>query len=163
MCVSAPPPPPPCRLRRYRRLQEQLLLLSGGQIWATGVLWRLSTHISLSQTNKHFSSYCKVFSAATTSRGPGDSQSRSIIFPNLLKKFLEKFCCPLFFIHRSIFQSIPLSLGFFFPDRGRFCVFSAFDVIHSQVDALFLCFVFLIANNCCIAVVWRLSWNSFYD
>lgn len=53
----------------------------------------------------------------------GDSQSRSIIFPNLLKKFLEKFCCPLFFIHRSIFQSIPVSLGFFFPDRGRFCVF----------------------------------------
>lgn len=136
VCVSAPPlsptptptPHPPCRLRRYRRLQEQLLLLSGGQIWATGVLWRLSTHISLSQTNKHFSSYCKVFSAAaaaagTTSRGPGDSQSRSIIFPNLLKKFLEKFCCPLFFIRRSIFQSIPVSLGFLFPDRGRFCLF----------------------------------------
>lgn len=118
-CVSAPPP------------QAQKIPSSAGATAITVGRTNLghrrvveAQHSHPTFTDKHFSSYCKVFSAAAaTSRGPGDSQSRSIIFPNLLKKFLEKFCCPLFFIHRSIFQSIPVSLGFFFPDCGRFCVF----------------------------------------
>lgn len=141
MCASAPPPYTPCRLRRYRRLQEQLLLLSGGQIWATGVLWRLSTHISLSQTNT-FPRTVK-FSRRRRHQGAPATRNPAPLFSQISSKSFQRSFVALFFFnlsfHFSIYSCFPWFLSSRLREVLRVC---AFNVIHSQVDVLF--FLFLI-------------------